>query len=213
MSLKDYLQLAYKEVGITSEAEIGAIQPLTGTLQADRENLLLVYGGSFNPPHRGHINALLSGLRPEIAAVAIVVLPSEDWYLRDKVSRSHPGFFLQQKRRADILGAIPSIPKDKVWVWTITWYPFRPFTDALLRLTKADGYKLNIARLIGPDNVNVEDPLNIMPFAFAGALVTNRARHDATHFLPGGKPVSWKGFGEWSRSTPARGDGQCMHCV
>lgn len=145
MSLKQYLQTAYNEIGLTSETHLSALQALTGTLQPNSENLLLVYAGSFNPPHRGHINALLSGLRPEVAALALVILPSEDWHLRNKISKGSPDFFLPQTRRAELWRAVPSIPRDRVWVWTATWYPFKPVTEALLRLTKADGFKLSIA--------------------------------------------------------------------
>ncbi|KAF2440211.1 hypothetical protein P171DRAFT_476517 [Karstenula rhodostoma CBS 690.94] len=206
MSLKNYLQMAYKEIGLSSEAEVRSIEPLTGTLQSGSENLLLVYGGSFNPPHRGHIDVILSGLRPEVAAVALVILPSEDWHLKDKISNSHPDFFLPQKRRAELLGSIQSIPRARVWVWTATWYPFKPFCKALFRLTKADGFKLAFARLVGPDNLDTKAPLNIMPYAFPGVLVTNRARYIASHFLSDGKPVRWNGFGDWSRSTHSFGD-------
>ena len=212
MSLKHYVRMAYEVVGLTQEHELHAIESLNGTLQSGRENLLLVYAGSFNPPHQGHIDAVLSGLRPEVAAVGIVILPSEDWYLRDKVANKNPDFFLPQERRADLLAAIPSIPKARVWVWTTTWYPFRPFTDALLRLTKADGFNLAIARLVGPDNLNTKDPLNIMPFEFPAVVITNRARHFADQFRPNGKPVRWDGFGEWTDSKRGGGDGSCMHC-
>ncbi|KAF1851054.1 uncharacterized protein K460DRAFT_26971 [Cucurbitaria berberidis CBS 394.84] len=47
-----------------------------------------------------------------------------------------------------------------------------------------------------------------MPYEFPGVLVTNRARHVATHFLPDGKPVVWNGFGLWSRSTHGCGKGE-----
>jgi len=207
MSLKHYVQMAYKDVGLTQETELCAIQSLNRTLQSGGENLLLVYAGSFNPPHQGHINAVLSGLRPEVAAVGIVMLPSEDWYLRNKVANSYPDFFLSQKRRADLLGAIPSIPKARVWVWTTTWYPFKLFTEALLRLTKADGFNLAIARLVGPDNLNTKDPLKIMPYEFPAVVITNRARHFADHFLPDSKPVIWDGFGEWTISKRGGQDG------
>jgi hypothetical protein len=208
MSLKHYMRMAYKEARLTSEADLSTVQHLDGTLQSDHENLVLVYGGSFNPPHRGHLDVLLSGLRPEVAAIAIVILPSEDYHLRHKVANTHPAFFLQQKRRADILSAIPSIPKaNKVWVWTNTWYPFKPFTEALVRLTRADGFKLAFSHLIGPDNLSLRDPLAIFPYELPRILVTNKARHVAAQFLPGGKPAIWDGFGDWSRCTPDYGNG------
>ncbi|KZL70045.1 GDP-mannose 4,6-dehydratase [Colletotrichum tofieldiae] len=199
-SLRDYLRRAYEEAHLTSEADLSTIQQLTGVLEPDRENLLLVYGGSFNPPHRGHIDALLSGLRPEVAAIAIVILPSEDFQLRHKMSSQAPGFFLHRKRRADIWGAIRSIPRDRVWVWTSTWYPFKPFMEALVRLTKADGFKLVLSNMIGPDNLKPECPLANPPYELPRILVTNRARHIPTKFGTNGKPFTWAGFGEWCRS-------------
>lgn len=210
MSIKHYLQTAYQEVRLTSDAELSAVQNLNGTLQPDRDNLILVYGGSFNPPHRGHIDVLLSGLRPEVAAVAVVILPSEDFHLRHKVANSHPEFFLHMKRRADIWGAIPSVPKGRVWVWTSTWYPFKPFTEAMVRLAKADGFNLAFSHMIGPDNLNTKDPLNNLPYKLPRILVTNKARHVIAQFLPDGKPVMWPGFGEWTRCIRSYGDGKHM---
>lgn len=210
MSLKQYLHKAYKEARLTTEVDLSPIQHLTGNLQMDCDNLILVYGGSFNPPHRGHIDVLLSGLRPEVAAVGIVVLPSEDFHLRNKVAKSHPGFFLHMKRRADIWDAIPSIPKDRVWVWTSTWYPFKTVIDALVRLTNADGFKVSFSNMIGPDNLNLEDPLNILPYKFDTVLVTNKARNVASQFLSDGRLGKWDGFGEWTRCIRGGIDGKCI---
>lgn len=209
MSLQHYLQLAYKESRLTSAADLAAFQHLTGTLQRGRENLILVYGGSFNPPHRGHIDVLLSGLAPSVGALGIVVLPSEDFHLRHKVAKSHPEFFLRMERRAEIWAAIvPPHSRDRVWVWASTWYPFKTFTDALVRLTKADGFELAFSHLIGPDNVNPDDPLDILPYRLPRILVSNRGRHVATGFSSDGSPTVWKGFGGWSRCANEKGQAE-----
>lgn len=207
MSFKHYLELAYKEAGLTSRNELGSIQMLDGVLRRESDNLLLVYGGSFNPPHRGHIEVLLSGLRPEVNALAIVILPSEDYHLRNKIADRHPDFFLERQRRAEIWRAMPSIPKARVWVWTNTWYPFGPFVDALIRSTAADGFKLVFANMIGPDNLRLHNPLYNPPYSFSRILVTNKARHVTAHFLPDGKPATWEGFSGWSQSTLGHGEG------
>lgn len=198
MSLKRYLELAYQEAQLTSDAALGSLQQLTGTLARGRDNLVLVYGGSFNPPHRGHVAVVRALLRPEAAALAVVVLPSEDFHLRHKVARRHPGFFLRQDRRAAVWAALPALPRDRVWVWGATWYPFAPFARALVRRAAADGYRLALAHVVGPDNLVVADALSMdIPCALPRIMVTNRARHVAAHFLPGGRPRPWAGFGEW----------------
>ncbi|KAI0969728.1 hypothetical protein F4678DRAFT_480893 [Xylaria arbuscula] len=102
MSLYHYLRMAYRESRLTTNLDLDQIQQLNATLDSGRENFILVYGGSFDPPHKGHLDVLLSALQSELGAVAIVVLPSEDFHLRNKVANSHPDFFLRMQRRADI---------------------------------------------------------------------------------------------------------------
>lgn len=210
MSLKHYLRMAYKEVLLTSDPVLSTVEQIEATLNPDCENLILVFVGSFNPPHRGHIDVLLAGLRPEVRALAIVILPCEDYLLRDKMAKSHSDFFLHIQRRADIWDAVPSIPKDRAWVWRSSYFPFMRMAEALVRLTHADGFKLAFSYLIGPDNLCLQDPLMVEPYVFSRVLVTNKARHVATQFLPDNKPVVWNGFGEWSRCQHVHADGESI---
>ncbi|KAE9961149.1 hypothetical protein BLS_003750 [Venturia inaequalis] len=196
--------MAQKEVHLTGKAELDSVQHLDVNLQYERNNLILVYGGSYNPPHRGHIDVLLSGLRPEVGALAIVVLPCEDYLLRNKMVNSDSGFFLRMQRRAEVWDVMSAVPKDKVWIWPSTYFPFKPMIKALTRLAMTDGFKVDFLHMIGPDNLRLQDPLMILPYISPGILVSNKARHVATHFTPGGKPVVWKGFGPWSRGQCSR---------
>lgn len=196
--------MAYEEVHMGWDHATETIAMLDCSLKADQENLILVYGGSFNPPHRGHVDVLLAGLRPEVDALAIVVLPCEDYLLRSKMSNAHSEFFLHMQRRSEIWSALPSIPKDRVWVWSSTYFPFILMTEALLRLTKADGYRVAYSQMIGPDNLRLNSPLAVLPYVFPRIFVTNRARHSAHHFTPDGTPVIWHGFGPWTRSLDQR---------
>jgi hypothetical protein len=207
MSLKHYLNAAYQEVYLTWETILSTVEQVEATLQPNRENLILVYGGTFNPPHRGHIDVLLSGLRPEVGALAIVVLPCEDYLLRNKMGNSHTNFKLHLDHRADVLNAIPSIPKDRVWVWGSTYFPFIRMTEALLRLTEADGFKLAFTHMVGPDNLRLPDHLMILPYICSRIFITNKARHIPAQFMPDGRPVVWKGFGEWVQSQNRTEDG------
>lgn len=199
MSLQPYLRKAYSQVRLGAEPLLKSVEGLDGTLKRDSDNLILVYGGSFNPPHRGHIDVLLSALRREVSPVAIVVLPSENFHLRNKLADSHPEFFLSRQRRADLWNALPSVPKDKVWIWPSTWYPFLPFTEAVCSLAKEDGFRVAFSHLIGPDNLNPGDPLMNLPYRLPRMLVTTRARRMSAHFTDDGPPRTWTGFGSWSR--------------
>lgn len=210
MSLKHYLRMAQKEVHLTGKAELDSVQHLDVNLQYERNNLILVYGGSFNPPHRGHIDVLLSGLRPEVGALAIVVLPCEDYLLRNKMVNSDSGFFLRMQRRAEVWDAMSAVPKDRVWIWPSTYFPFKPMIEALTCLAMMDGFKVDFLHMIGPDNLRLQDPLMILPYISPGILVSNKARHVATHFTPGGEPAVWKGFGPWSRGQCSRSNGRSM---
>ncbi|KAK1149555.1 hypothetical protein N8T08_005104 [Aspergillus melleus] len=142
MDKKLYIERSLRAVRLTSPSDLNKIQQLDVNLQTGCENLIVIYGGSFSPPHKGHLDVLLSGLRPELGAAAVLVLPSEDFHLRHKLASSQPNFFLSRARRADLPDAISDIPKTRVWVWSSTWYPLKPFMETVVRLTQADGFEV-----------------------------------------------------------------------
>ncbi|VTT59391.1 unnamed protein product [Fusarium fujikuroi] len=206
MSLRPYLEAAYREVRLSTEVALNPLQKLDCHLKKGQDNLILVYGGSFNPPHRGHLDVLLSALHPAVNAAAVVVLPSEDFHLRHKLANSHPEFFMSRKTRAALWAEMPQVPRNKVWIWSETWYPFYTFMGAAQRLCEEDGYKIVFSHLIGPDNLNRADALNNLPYRLPRILVTNKARHVPSQFLPNGQPTKWKGFGEWLPQKMAYND-------
>ncbi|KAF5546724.1 Rossmann-like alpha beta alpha sandwich fold [Fusarium napiforme] len=195
MSLRPYLESTYREVRFSTDTALHPLQKLDCHLKKGQDNLILVYGGSFNPPHRGHLDVLLSALHPVINAVVVVVLPSEDFHLRHKLKDSHPEFF--RKPRAALWAEMPQVPRSRVWIWSETWYPIFTFMEAAQRLCEADSNKIVFSHLIVPDNLNRADALNNLPYRLPRLLVNNKAQHVPSQFLPNGQPTKWKGFGEW----------------
>ncbi|KAL7931306.1 hypothetical protein V8C35DRAFT_310065 [Trichoderma chlorosporum] len=200
--LKHYLQAAYKEFFANSEVQTDAFQQLTTELHRENDNILLVYSGAFNPPHPGHVEALLSGLKLEtlrLTTVGIVIVPCTDEYVKSKLIDGQPYVFLSEARRADIWDAIPSIPKTTVWVWRGAAEQFKPFTQTLIRSVEADGLTLSIALFCGPDNINLQSPFSKdLFYDFDHIVVTNKARHLSTHFHSNGTPVRWGDSEEWT---------------
>lgn len=76
----------------------------------------------------------------------------------------------------------------------------------MVRLTQADGFKVAFAHLVGPDNLQLEDPLDNYPYELPRMVVSNKARHVTEHFRDDGRPARWTGFGEWSRSNDEEGE-------
>ncbi len=128
------------------------------------------------------------------------------------MSNAPSEFFLHMQRRSEIWDAIPALPKDRVWVWSSTYFPFINMTEALLRLTKADGYRVAYSQMIGPDNLRLENPLAVLPYVFPRIFVTNKARHSAHHFSSDGTPVIWHGFGAWTRHVDPGAEGSFGDC-
>lgn len=194
--LKTHLLQALYAHQLELQVDPSNIAMLEGVLQESRDNLVLVYAGSFNPPHRGHLDMLLSGLREEIGAVAVVVVPNEDYYVRSKVTEAYP-FFLPQRRRADLWNAVSVVPKTKVLVWSAAWRPFELVTQSVVNSTQEAGFSVTFCHIAGPDNLNREDPLSIGPCYLPALLVSDRARMDASHFDCSGRPLPWTGFEQW----------------
>lgn len=90
-------------------------------LDPSRTNVILVYHGSFNPPHRGHLAVLWHAyhqLAQDLNIIAAIIRPSQDDRLRFKYRNLEiKPFALALSDRALLWEADPHFPP---WAWVFT---------------------------------------------------------------------------------------------
>ncbi|KAF2436825.1 hypothetical protein EJ08DRAFT_673961 [Tothia fuscella] len=118
-------------------------------------NRILLYVGSFNPPHRGHFDFLERVFKSNPFNVAAIVLPLS--CLKHKFNRTgeiaFPILSVEERKRLWQDDGL------KEWYWTCTLgiRPFRAILIKLKALLAEDGFDVEFDGLLGPDHVSVND--------------------------------------------------------
>ncbi|KAL8770521.1 MAG: hypothetical protein Q9209_003777 [Squamulea sp. 1 TL-2023] len=126
-------------------------------LDRSRTNVILVYRGSFNPPHRGHLAVLWHAyhqLTQDLNIIAAIIRPSHDDRLRSKYRNleSKP-FAIALSDRARLWKEDPHFPP---WAWVFTEFlsdtgGCSALKRKLKALAKKDACRIRFADLCGPD--------------------------------------------------------------
>lgn len=146
------------------------------TLDLNRTNHILVYRGSFNPPHRGHlavVEHVLCQCRHYLNIVATLVAPRTDASLEDTVQRKSDGEkrrLLNFEERRCLWASDPNFPETACVV--------KGYGDDLecslrrvKKLAEQDGVKIRFVDIFGPDCICPE-----ASFGCEMAIMTDVAR-------------------------------------
>lgn len=123
-------------------------------LESGCVNRILLYPGSFNPPHQGHLDLLRHvyyEAGEDLSIIAAVILPTDDYQLREKLRNEPSPLILERKKRVHLWTG-DGLP-DWVWVSDKSEEEWRNFRRQLEAATKRDKIDLKFILLAGPDCV------------------------------------------------------------
>jgi hypothetical protein len=145
-------------------------------LRSSRKNRLLLYPGSFNPPHYGHLNLLCDAFqRSQYDIIAAIVLPLDDDRLEKKCGEQRKEMVLSKKQRVDLWRG-EHWPNDWFWVYDRTESEWNRFRRVLTENITRDGFELDFVLLCGPDYVQTHSLPPPMPWGCRDIIVSDAGR-------------------------------------
>ncbi|KAL8935783.1 MAG: hypothetical protein Q9211_004516 [Gyalolechia sp. 1 TL-2023] len=177
-------------------------------LSRKRTNVLLVYRGAFNPPHRGHLALLwhaYTQLARDLNVIAAIVHPGSDERVKNKCMRYSPGErrFIPLRDRRRLWMEDPNFPP---WAWVFEHFEggFSNLGMKLEKLARRDKCRIRIADLWGPDCCGPDEQLDDQSEM---RIVSNIGREADFDHPDGLERFSRRGFGPWFVDNGVMGSG------
>lgn len=182
-----------RKAGLRSSSDKRGI-PL---LSKDRVNRVLIYPGSFNPPHVGHLGVLRHAFEssPDLNIVAGIVLPVAVEHIEEKNYRSGRRLVLSREQRSELWKRDARFP---AWAFAPSHKLAVGFEEKIAKAAKKDGYEILYIRLGGPDTWDFSWPLRHTDTSCIEHLISDAAR-SAPFLGPDGVPQSMRGYTTWQR--------------
>ena len=130
----------------------------TSRLSKDQPNRILLYLGSFNPPHISHLQVLRHALEssPDLNIVAAIIIMMDEDHLRGKNQSSGRSLVLTSKKRATLWYEDSRFPAC-AWVCE-SWTILENLQRDLIREATKDDLEICFTSLCGPDCWPAFDP-------------------------------------------------------
>ena len=170
------------------------------TLDKDLTNRIILYFGSFNPPHRGHLHLLKHAFTRgthNLNVKAAFILPRSDNGVSAKV-RAEDGKLLFGIDERCLLWEQDLCFPPWAWVYNNKDRSLETFLERLIQATKKDGYSLEYIPLYGAGIASPEGPPD--PVYGCKTLIMSDASRKADFQLSSGRLenflccTKWTGF-------------------
>lgn len=126
-------------------------------LRSDRINRILVFPGSFNPPHCAHLELLRHGFMKsgrDFNIIAAFVLCLDDESLIRKLSGKKNAMIFTKAERVRLWNDY--VPSDWYWTYDQSESEWFDFQKSLTQAITKDGFEVSWVALCGPDYVGVD---------------------------------------------------------
>ncbi|RDW83549.1 uncharacterized protein DSM5745_03875 [Aspergillus mulundensis] len=196
-SLQDYIQIIRTDGKLFSNKS--PHRPLE--LRQNTANRILLYPGSFNPPHRGHFALLqhvFENAPADLNLIAAIIWPLSDEGVADKKEdrMDEDAMILTREERVQLW--VEHGLRDYMWV-----YEGSPFTSSiaqwaslksqLANVLGSDGFELEFCCLLGPDLIDGFDA-----WYCRDILTSDAGREWEIVTSGGGIPTQLDGYNPWT---------------
>ncbi|KAK2609085.1 hypothetical protein QQS21_002312 [Conoideocrella luteorostrata] len=117
-------------------------------------NRILLFPGSFNPPHQGHLallNATIGWTMKHLNIRGIILFPRDGKELEPKILDERFSIILDKGKRIELWRESGDIPENDMWLFDSDRDSLSRFQRQLQRNLKKTRIKLSFMLLIGPD--------------------------------------------------------------
>lgn len=202
--LEQYIQKVYNHKSKhPSQVPTGRIFPDTrSTPQLDdkRTNRIIVYLGSFNPPHRGHLQLLRHAFYHGshlLNIVGAIIRPSTNRHVIQKCREAGGSFIFGRDERSMLWKQDPCFP-DWAWVYEGEDNTFHCFLDQLKEAAGKDDFEIDYVPLRGPTDDDNISPPDLDHFIYgASTMVISDAARVANYQRSNGYMKNFDSYTKW----------------